>query len=148
MVCREDDSPLSKSRKPGHRRRRHVVGPKPVDDDHQVSSRRGRLRAKLPSCGRQQRNTGCRQHETRVPVSHLPSPLCCPPCRSRIVYEFVTANLLYWARGFGTVTQASNLEADMLHPLPRGERGDLIAALSLVALLAAAMVMAARTFFF
>jgi hypothetical protein len=55
---------------------------------------------------------------------------------------------LYWARGFGTVTQASNLEADMLHPLPRGERGDLIAALSLVALLAAAMVMAARAFFF
>jgi hypothetical protein len=34
----------------------------------------------------------------------------------------------------------------MLHPLPRGERGDLVAWLSLVALLAAAMVMAARTF--
>jgi hypothetical protein len=36
----------------------------------------------------------------------------------------------------------------MLYPLPRGERGDLIAALSLVALLAAVMVMAARTFLF
>jgi hypothetical protein len=35
----------------------------------------------------------------------------------------------------------------MLHPLPRGERGDLIAAFSLVALLAAVMVMAAKTFF-
>jgi hypothetical protein len=36
----------------------------------------------------------------------------------------------------------------MLYPLPRGERGDLIAALSLVALLAAVMVVAARTFLF
>ena len=35
----------------------------------------------------------------------------------------------------------------MLHPLPRGERGDVIAALSLMALLAA-IVMAARTFFY
>lgn len=35
----------------------------------------------------------------------------------------------------------------MLHPLPRSERGDLIAWLSLVALLAAAMVIAARTLF-
>jgi hypothetical protein len=33
----------------------------------------------------------------------------------------------------------------MLYPLPRGERGDLIAALALVALLAAAIVMAAKT---
>jgi hypothetical protein len=36
----------------------------------------------------------------------------------------------------------------MLHPLPRGDRGDLIAALSLVVLLAAAMFMAARAFFY
>jgi hypothetical protein len=34
----------------------------------------------------------------------------------------------------------------MLHPVPRGERGDLIAAISLVALLVAAMFMAARAF--
>jgi len=33
----------------------------------------------------------------------------------------------------------------MLHPLPRGERGDLIAVLALVALLAAAIVMAVKT---
>jgi hypothetical protein len=33
----------------------------------------------------------------------------------------------------------------MLHPLPPGERGDLIAALALVALLAAAIVMAVKT---
>jgi|KBSMisStandDraft_5_1062788.scaffolds.fasta_scaffold05925_6 hypothetical protein len=33
----------------------------------------------------------------------------------------------------------------MLHPLPRGEHRDLIAALALVALLAAAIVMAAKT---
>jgi hypothetical protein len=36
----------------------------------------------------------------------------------------------------------------MLHPLPRGDRGDLIAALSLVVLLAAVMVVAARRFFY
>jgi hypothetical protein len=34
----------------------------------------------------------------------------------------------------------------MIDPVPRGDRGDLIAALSLVALLAAVMVMAARAF--
>jgi len=32
----------------------------------------------------------------------------------------------------------------MIHPVPRGERGDLIAALSLVALLVVSMAIAAR----
>jgi hypothetical protein len=44
------------------------------------------------------------------------------------------------------VSTTTNPEAGMLHPLPRGERSDLIAALSLLALLAAIMVMAARIF--
>jgi len=35
----------------------------------------------------------------------------------------------------------------VIHPVPRGEHGDLIAAISLVALLAAAMVVAAKVFF-
>jgi hypothetical protein len=35
----------------------------------------------------------------------------------------------------------------MLHPVPRGDRGDLIAAISLVALLIGVMTMAARALF-
>jgi hypothetical protein len=42
------------------------------------------------------------------------------------------------------IAQAPDWRSRMIHPVPRSERGDLIAALSLVALLVVSMAIAAR----